>query len=175
MSSLAMVAATFAAACSPSGPRDVATESRDVRRTTEAVAPEAYVYVTRRPHGVVALAEARHMTDAEARAIVERIADDLERCLTALELEGTLVSGAARVVAIAGPNGVPALNVRLAPGEAVAHNALLCLVAPVRATTFPATTRDAPGLAIETTWGPAAPRALTTPTREGSTDAGGSL
>ncbi|MBX3215765.1 MAG: hypothetical protein KF850_27250 [Labilithrix sp.] len=159
--------------CSPS-PRDVVPESRDVRATPTA-GGDAYVHVARRAHGVVALAEARRMTDDSARAIVERIADELERCATGLEAQGLLVEGAARVVAVAGPNGTPALNVRLAPGDAVAQNALLCLVAPVRATTLPPPTNDgAPGLAIEATWGPA--RAPIPALDAGSlVDAGGSL
>ncbi len=148
------------AACSPS-PRDVVPDSRDVRIQPGSDAganPEAYVYVARRPHGVVALAEARHMSDVDAKEIVDRLANDLEECSQRLLAQGTLVEGAARIVAVAGPNGTPALNVRLAPGDAVAQNALLCLVAPVRAITFPrATTSNAtPGMAIEATWGPIA-------------------
>ena len=95
------------------------------------------------------------MKDEEARMIVERIADDLERCATSLEAQRLLVDGAVRIVAVAGPNGIPALNVRLAPGDAVAQNALLCIVAPVRATSFPSSTKGTPGMAIEATWGPA--------------------
>jgi hypothetical protein len=155
-----VVASTVAIACSPS-PRDVVPETRDVRvRPGEVDAgppPDAYVYVTRRPHAVVALAEARHMSDAEAREIVDHVASDLETCAQRLATQGTLVEGAARVVAVAGPNGTPALNVRIAPGDAVAQNALLCLIAPVRATTFPrGDGRGAPGMAIEATWGPRA-------------------
>jgi hypothetical protein len=115
------------------------------------------------------------MKDEDARAIVERIADDLERCATGLEARQLLVEGAARVVAVAGPSGTPALNVRFAPGDAVAQNALLCLVAPVRATTFPAsTTGGTPGLAIEATWGPAR-ASLEGPMGPRSSDAGGPL
>ena len=142
-------------------------ESRDVRVTPDAGDANAYVHVTRRAHGVVALAEARFMRDEDARGIVERIADDLERCATGLDAQHLLVEGAARVVAIAGPNGTPALNVRFAPGDAVAQNALLCIVAPLRAMTFPpGTGSGTPGLAIEATWGPSRPL---------STDGGGSL
>lgn len=151
---LAATTSSGAFGCSPS-PRDVVPESRDVRVTPDAGIGDAYVHVARRPHGVVALAEARHMKDEEARAIVERIADELERCATGLEAQRLLVEGAARVVAVAGPNGTPALNVRFAPGDAVTQNALLCLVAPVRATTLPLPTPSGtPGLAIEATWGP---------------------
>lgn len=151
------------AACSPP-PRDVIPASRDVHVAPEANATEdsaheasataGYEHVARRPHGVIALAEARHMNHADARAIVERLADELERCASGLEAEGLLVRGAARVVAIADPSGAPALNVRVAPGEDVAHNALLCIVSPVRATTLPGAGRGTPGIAIEATWGP---------------------
>jgi hypothetical protein len=140
-------------ACSPS-PRDVVPESRDVRVLPDAGPGDAYVYVARRPHGAVALAEARHIPDEEARRIVEHLADELDRCATALTARGLLVEGAARIVAVAGPTGTPALSVRLAPGDAVAQNALLCLIAPVRALTLPPPNETTPGLAIEATWGP---------------------
>jgi hypothetical protein len=140
-----------------SGPRDVVPDgSRDVRVTDAGgVAPDAYVYVARREHGVVALAEARNMTNEDARIIVDRIADELETCARRLEQERTLVDGAARIIAIAQPSGPPGMNVRLAPGGPVAQNALLCLVAPVRAISFPPSKSGAPGIAIEATWGPA--------------------
>jgi hypothetical protein len=152
---LARFILVFVAGCSPS-PRDVVPESRDVRVTPDAGAPgESYVHVARRSHGVVALAEARHLEAADARTIVEKLADELERCTAGLEARGLLVEGAVRVVAIAGPDGTPALNVRLAPGDAVAQNALLCIIAPVRATPLPPPTPSGtPGLAIEATWGP---------------------
>ena len=64
-----------AAACSPS-PRDVVPESRDVRIQPGMDAgggqnPDAYVYVARRAHAVVALAEARNMTEGDAKQIVD--------------------------------------------------------------------------------------------------------
>jgi hypothetical protein len=147
---------SMALGCSPS-PRDVVPESHDVRVVPDAGGGDAYVHVARRAHGAVALAEARHMKDEEAKQIVEHLADELERCATDLQAQGILVDGAARVVAIAGPGGTPALNVRLAPGDAVAQNALLCIVAPVRAIAFPPTTpTGTPGMAIEATWAPTA-------------------
>lgn len=151
MRTLLFVALVFG--CSPSGPRDVAGENKDVRvDAQDAGAPnnDAYAYVARRPHGVVALAEARQMSDDEAHAIIEKLANDLEGCATRLEADHTLVEGAARIVAIAQPQGPPALNVKLAPGGDVAQNALMCLVAPIRSLPF---TKG--GLAIEYTWGPA--------------------
>ena len=103
------------------------------------------------------LAEARNMKEEDARALVERWADEMERCMTGLEAQGLLVEGAVRVVAVGdASSGTPALNVKLAPGDAVAQNALLCIVAPVRASSLPVSgnANAAPGLAIEATWGP---------------------
>jgi hypothetical protein len=142
-------------ACSPSAPRDVAGENKDVRVQPGGDAgatpnTEAYAYVARRPHGVVALAEARQIGEEESHAIIENLANDLEACAARLESEGTLVEGAARIIALAQPQGPPALNVKLAPGGDVAQNALMCLVAPIRA--LPLTKG---GLAVEYTWGPA--------------------
>lgn len=151
-------------------------ESRDVRRAPDGDRPasggdgDAYVYVARRAHGTVALAEARGMTDEAARAIIDRVADELERCAADLEVRRLLVEGAARVVAVAGPDGTPVLNLRLAPGDAALRNALVCLVAPVRATTLPPSTSGKPGLAIEATWGPTKLRRDAS-----STDGGGAL
>jgi hypothetical protein len=151
----AALAVALATACSPS-PRDVVPDSRDVRVAPGDAGSETYVYVARRLHGTVALAEARHIGDEAARAIVDRLADELERCATELEAKRLLVQGAARVVAVASSSGIPALSVRLAPGDAAMQNALLCVVAPMRATTLPAwTDRGQPGIAIESTWGPA--------------------
>ena len=141
------------AACSPSSPRDIAVDSPRVVTSDAGAAPssnEAYVYVTRRPHAILGLVEARGMSDAEAHAIVDRVADDLERCAVALDAQGALVEGAARVVAVADAAGTPGVNLKLAPGGAVAQNALMCLVAPVRAIPFP----KGAGVAIEAKWGP---------------------
>jgi len=146
------------AACSPS-PRDIVPVTRDVRVTPDGGGGpgDAYQHVARRPHGVLALAEARNMKDDDARALTERWADEMERCMTSLESRGLLVEGAVRVVAVADAQGTPALNVKLAPGDAVAQNALLCIVAPVRASSLPppaSSTSNPAGLAIEATWGP---------------------
>jgi hypothetical protein len=154
-----------------SGPRDLVVDSPRVIATDggagSAAAPssqDTYVYVTRRAHGVVGLAEARAMTDADARALVDRIADDFETCARRLDAQGALVEGAARVVAVADANGTPGVNLKHAPGGTVAQNALMCLVAPVRALPFP----KSGGMAIEATWGPSA-----TTADQGKRDAGG--
>ena len=146
------------AACTPS-PRDVVPETEDRRVVPDGGAtppPEdAYAYVVRRPHGAVGLAEARHMKDEDARAFIDKVADDLERCATSLDAQRLLVEGAVRIVAVAGPRGTPALSVKLAPGDAVAQNALLCIIAPIRAGTLPvANDAGQPALALEATWHP---------------------
>ncbi len=156
----ATFALAFALACSPSSPRDVVPESHEVHGVPmpdAGGAPDDYAYVARRPHVVLGLAESRNLTEGDARDIVERLAQDFESCATSLQSQGTLVEGAARIVAVAGSKGtVDGLNVRLAPGGAVAQNALLCLIAPLRAMPFPrGTSKGAPALAIEATWGPA--------------------
>lgn len=153
----ALVLAALAAggACSPK--RDVVVGGgRDVT-ASDAGAEPTYEHVARRPHGVVALAESRHMAREDAARLTDRLADALEGCASDLERRGTLVEGAARVVMVAGPSGYPAgLNVTLAPGAEVAANALLCVVAPVRATLLPPSSGDAgtPAMAVELTWRP---------------------
>lgn len=114
--------------------------------------PDAYVYVARRPHGTIGLAEARGMTPEEARALTEHVADDFESCARRLDSRGALVSGAARVVALADKDGnVAGLNVKVSSGSE--QNTLMCLVAPLRATNFPGRS-DAPqrGVALEAAW-----------------------
>lgn len=154
------VAAALTGACSPSGPRDVAGESRDVTVGPQAdggaAQSETYVYAARRPHGTIALAEARHMREDESQALVEQLADAFETCATRLEAERALVEGAARIIAVAQPSGPPGIHVsRIAPGGDVAQNALLCIAAPIRSLPFPPpTSTGVPGFALEATWGP---------------------
>jgi hypothetical protein len=92
------------------------------------------------------------MTPEDARAVVDRIADDMDACANRLEAQNSLVSGAARIVAVADKKGtVVGLNVKVSSGSE--QNTLMCLVAPVRATNFPGVL-NAPqrALAIEATW-----------------------
>jgi hypothetical protein len=145
--------------CSPS--RDVIPESRDVRgaSSADATAPaqkDGYVFVARRPHGAVGLVGARAMSDDDAHRLVDRIADDLEACARRLEARSGLVEGALQLVAITGPHGNAEItDVRFAPGGPVAANALECIVAPLRASPFPAgTDAGVPALALEATWAP---------------------
>jgi hypothetical protein len=157
-SALASALALALTAC-PTPGRDVVPETRDVRGATPDAAPpprtDGYAYVARRPHGAVGLVGAHFMTDADAQRIVERIADDLEGCARRLEQRKELVEGALQLVAVTGSRGTAEItDVRFAPGGPVAANALECIVAPLRANTFPtATTAGVPAVAIEATWG----------------------
>lgn len=183
--SAALRAATLGAtlpaglACGPS--RDVVPETRDVRVVEGEQAARAggggYARVARRPHGVVALADARQLTDDDAQRLVDRVADDLERCSAQLEREGALVDGAARIAAQIGPRGTPeGFDVRVAPGGAVAANALLCVIAPIRALTLSAPPGGTtPTFTLDATWAPTgAPRSAAPPSRPGGgVDAGG--
>jgi hypothetical protein len=155
-----LVTALASIACA-SG-RDVIPESHDVQGSVEVAdaGPHAiggYAYVARRPLGAVALAEARGLDDAVASGVVDRLADALAACAAGLAPEGKLVNGAARIAAEIGPDGTPSgLALKVAPGGAVAANAILCFITPFKLTTFPlATTNQGPrGIAIEATWGP---------------------
>jgi len=134
-------------------------------RVTDPAAAEAarrgegYVYVARRSLGAVALADARGISDEVAAKAVDRVADQMQACASDLARQGRLVDGALRVVAPVGADGaIGALNLKLAPGNGVAANGLLCIVAPLKLVTFPPADGDAGarGLAIEATWGPGA-------------------
>ena len=168
---VAALLALALAAC-PSGGRDVVTDSRDVRGPVpDAAAPartDGYAYVARRPHGAVGLVGAHYMKDDEARRIVDRVADELETCSQRLDQVGGLVEGALQLVAVTGTRGTAEVtDIRLAPGGPVAANALECIVAPLRASPFPAgTDAGMPAVAIEATWAP---------NRTGKRDAGGPL
>jgi hypothetical protein len=149
---LASTLTFVASACSPS--RDSTTASRDVIGGEDAggPAPDQYVYVTKTAHGIVGLAEARGMSNDEARVLVDKVASDAESCWSKLDAQGTLLPGSARIVALADTKGtVAGLNVKVSPGSE--QTTLLCLVAPVRATNFPGAL-NAPqrGVAIEATW-----------------------
>lgn len=161
---LAVVLATAAAiACAgcPRPDRDVVPETRDVRGQASddaGAAPRAepYTYVARRRHATVGLVGARFVATAEARRLVDHIADELEMCARRLEARGQLAHGAAQLVAAHGPHGnAEVTDIRLSPGGPVAANALECIVAPLRATTLPAAKGDGvPAIAIEATWAP---------------------
>ena len=127
--------------------------------------PDAYEYVVKRAHGTIAVAESRGMTKADARAVADDVADRFEQCAAGLEAQGLLVEGAARVVAEQESGwSAPATSLRLAPGGAVAQNALLCIVAPLRAGHLtPENTKARAGIALEAAWQPVSLRGVSSP------------
>lgn len=158
----ALVLGSAIAAC-PAPPRDVVPETHDVRGDVADAAPppgaepSPYTYVARRPHASVGLVGAHFMSDADARRLVDRVADDLETCARRVEQRGELAEGAVQLVAVTGSRGnAEVTDLRVAPGGPVAANALECIVAPLRASSLPAASKaGVPALAIEATWGPA--------------------
>jgi len=134
----------------------VSEDVRGERTAVDAGPPEIYEHVAKRPHGTIAIAESRGMAKADAVAVVDELADRFEQCAMTLQAEGLLVEGAARIVAEQDVTwSAPATSVRLAPGGAVAQNALLCLVAPLRSMQLKASNpKVRAGLAVETTWQP---------------------
>jgi hypothetical protein len=134
---------------------DAIPESHDVVVTNAGPAGEqGYDYVARRPLAVVALAEARGLDPAIARAAIDRLADALDSCATDEGRKGTLVDGAARIVMqIDGDGRVAGTNLRIDPGTGVAQNAVVCLVAPAKMLAFPPADAGLRGIAIEALWG----------------------
>jgi len=149
---LAAVAACGGAA------RDVVPESHDVVKSeTQGEGDRgSYAHVAKRAMGFVALAGEHGVGDAAVGA-VERLADSLDVCATDLAQRGKLVDGAVRVRLSIAPDGAPVVShVDVAPGNAVAANAILCVLAPLKLLTFPpsdgaATART---MEIDATWGP---------------------
>jgi hypothetical protein len=139
---------------------DAVPESRDVRvGGTDTQHDQGYEYIARRPLGVVALAEARGIDSDVAHAAIDRLADALDACATDEGRKGTLADGAARVIAQVDASGaIAAARVtQIDPGDAVARNAVVCLLAPVKLLAFPPAPSDADagarGFAIEALWG----------------------
>jgi hypothetical protein len=158
---LAAVAGAATSTCAGAS-RDVVPETHEVRVVpgvdagAAALPVEGYVYVAKRPHGLVALAEARGLPDGAVRAAVDHLADELEGCAKRLLAEGKLAAdGAGRVVAAIAPDGsIAGLNVKAAPGAQTTANLLVCVVSPLKLLTFePAGDAGARGMAIEATWG----------------------
>jgi hypothetical protein len=157
---LGALAASLSCAGGGGEGHDVVPPSRDVRVTDAgAASAQGYAYVARRPLAVVALAEARGVDADVARAAVDRLADALDTCATNEGQKGTLVDGAARVIAQIDDGGnVAGTSVRIDPGAGVAQNAVICLVAPMKMLSFPPSDAGARGMAIEALWGRVIPQ-----------------
>jgi hypothetical protein len=150
-----VLATALAAGCSPS--RDIVPETHDVRVATQPDSGTAgYAYVAKRLHGTLALNGTKSLADEDAHRLLDKLADDFEACAARLEADGSLVEGAARFVVAAGPHGTGEVSeMQLAPGGPVAANALLCLVAPARASSFAGGGGGAvPAILVDAAWNP---------------------
>jgi hypothetical protein len=115
---------------------------------------QGYEYVARRPLAVVALAEARGIDLPVAKAAIDRLADQFDACATEEGRRGTLVEGAARVIAqVDGQGNVTGTSLRVGTGAGVVENAVVCLVAPVKLLAFGPADAGARGMAVEAIWG----------------------
>jgi hypothetical protein len=142
-----------------SGTRDVVPETRDVQ-VAATPATGSSTYVARRTLGFVALTRQTGLGAEIGGRAVEHLADALDVCATNLAAKGRLVDGAIRIDAIVAAGGSVAItHVTVAPGDAVAANALLCVMAPLKLMTFspePDARNDggARSFAIDASWGP---------------------
>jgi hypothetical protein len=157
--------ALFVLSCTAST-RDVVPETHDVRAGDPAAQAQgqasgkqdSYAYVARRPMGSVALSSERGLGLDVASGAAAHVADSMDACAVGLARSGKLVDGAVRVSAAIAPGGsVVVAHVTVAPGDAVAANALLCVIAPLKMITFaPADPKADREIALDATWGPPA-------------------
>jgi hypothetical protein len=160
LSTAALVASSLAvaAACGPNT-RDVVPVTPETRAdggATGSASGDAgadlngYMYIAKTSHGAVGLADSRGMPERDAISLVAQLARDFDACATKLQNQGVLVRGAGRFLAVV-QNGRPVYDAKLEPGDRVAQNALLCVMAPLKSYPIPGTA-DGRGLAIEIAW-----------------------
>ena len=116
----------------------------------EAGAPQGYSYVARRPLVAVGLTKVEGFSDDDAHAMVDRLADSAMACLRERK---SITPGAARVtlpVDAGGIAGVP--DVVFSPDDAAAIG-LVCILGPLRMSTFSPADGGARSITIETAWG----------------------
>jgi hypothetical protein len=102
----------------------------------------------------VALADARGIEDAVARAAVDRLADVLDPCVAGEARSGGAPDGAARVIVqIDAKGAVSNASLRVDPKAGVAATAILCLLSPAKSLAFPPASAGDRGIAIEALWG----------------------
>jgi hypothetical protein len=180
LAGLGIASAAIASACSPP-PRDVVPETKDVvvegadASSSATAKPGAYLHVARRRHGTIALSGRSPQVPADdAQRFVDRLADELDACAARLEVGGTLVDGAARMVIASSAMGTGLVgDTELQAGGGVAANALLCIAAPAK--TIPLVPRPdggpVPAILIDATWGPVQGGNAVLPGDAGSADA----
>ena len=140
------------AACA-AGPNDIVENGHDVRGADAGTPRGAYIYAAKRPLVAIGLADATNVSDAEAHRAVDGLADSAAACFRRAQ---NLAQGAARITIPIDEGGVVgAPDVTITPREATVVG-MLCLLAPLRMTSFSPSTADAGArsLTIESAWGP---------------------
>lgn len=154
------LAAFCALAIACGAPRDTVEIGRSTKdgppKPVGDAGPPGYEYVVRRSLGTVGLAERDGLEPAEAHALVDLVASDLDRCLGEFLEQGHLARGAARVEANVDENGgLTNVDIRVSPGEDATKNAVLCVITPVRKFAFTSSKAHKPRrAAIEAVWQP---------------------
>ncbi len=142
------------------GPKDTTEIGVSTHSQADAGPPKTgYDFVARRTLGSVAMAGAEGFEQAEMRALVEHVADELDRCAATFLKEGHLATGAVRVEGdVAGDGRLAAIDVRVSPGTDATKNAVLCVITPARQFPFSSAKRDAGTkarhFALEAVWQP---------------------
>lgn len=134
------------------GPRDTLGGGGPVVHADTGAGPASYAYLARRSIVAVGLAGAHGLSDEEARALVDRVADAANACF---RRRPNLTPGVGRIelpIDAGGLAGAPA--VAFSPAEASALG-MLCVLAPLRMATFSPASEDAGArsITIESAWG----------------------
>ncbi|HEY1959043.1 MAG TPA: hypothetical protein VGH28_25695 [Polyangiaceae bacterium] len=131
------------------GPRDTLGGGGPVVHA-EAGAPQEYSYVARRPLVAVGLAKVDGLSEEDAHAIVDHLADSATACLRERK---ALSAGAARITLPIDAGGIAgAPDVVFAPQEASAVG-LVCILAPLRMSAFSPSDAGVRSITIESAWG----------------------
>jgi hypothetical protein len=138
-------------ACAGGGPNDALDgTSHDVRGEAGAPRAGAYAYVARRALVAIGLADAQGTTDDETHRVVDRVAEEASSCL---KRSATVARGAARIVLPVDEGGVTgAPQTEFSPPSA-AIQGMVCILAPLRLSTFSPAKGATRSVTIEAAWG----------------------
>jgi len=141
----------LACACAPS--RDTVPVVPEVRADAgEAATSEGYVAIAKKEHVTLALASHAGVRRDAALTVLERVSSEMEACVANLVTQNQLARGAARFQAK--KRGTETLvDVKTEGGAAAVHNAVLCVVLPLRRYPFPEGPEGST-LVLDALWGP---------------------
>jgi len=140
-----------AGACAASGPHDVLDgTSHDVRGDAAASQSGVYAYVARRALVAIALADAHGVADDETHRLVDRVADEAAACF---KRSPKLTPGAAHIVLPIDDGGITGTPRTEFSPLAAAVDGMVCILAPLRLSTFTPAQAGARSMTIEAAWG----------------------